>query len=220
MISVRHLEKNIVVNGQNITLLQNINFDLERGQSLAITGRSGSGKTSLLSLLAGLDVPDKGEIYWQEHCISALSEDARAGLRGQYLGFVFQSFQLLPHLNVLENAALPLQLKGDKQAYVKAAHYLEQVGLASRLKSRIHTLSGGEQQRVAIARAFVHQPQYLFADEPTGNLDHQTAAQIIELLFAFNREQQTTLILVTHDRNLAAMCQRELIIEQGSAHER
>lgn len=198
-----------------LRILDHIDFSVEAGESLAILGASGSGKSTLLGLLAGLDVPSSGTVYLDGQDIFALDEDARARLRGQLAGFVFQSFQLLPALTALENVMLPLELHGHSDARERAEAALKRVGLAHRIGHLPKHLSGGEQQRVAIARAFVTQPKILFADEPTGNLDAATGAQIIDLLLEFNRTQQTTLILVTHDAVLAQHCKRQIRIEAG-----
>jgi putative ABC transport system ATP-binding protein len=178
-------------------------------------GASGSGKSTLLGLLAGLDAPTCGSIIIAEQNLTAMDEDGRALLRNQMIGFVFQSFQLLPSLTALENVMLPLELSGDKTAATAAEKLLDRVGLINRLTHTPSQLSGGEQQRVALARAFVTQPTILFADEPTGNLDSKTGQQIIDLLFELNRENNTTLVLVTHDQTLAAQCQRSVTLEAG-----
>jgi putative ABC transport system ATP-binding protein len=185
------------------------------GESLAIVGASGSGKSTLLGLLAGLDTPSSGKVWLQGADLFALDEDGRARLRGELAGFVFQSFQLLPALNALENVMLPLELRGARDARERAENSLRQVGLGERTHHLPKQLSGGEQQRVALARAFVTQPRILFADEPTGNLDAATGAQVIELMLELNRAQGTTLILVTHDDKLALRCGRQLRLEAG-----
>lgn len=205
----------VVVERHTLTILQGVNLEIKAGESVAIVGRSGSGKTTLLGLLAGLDVPSEGDILLAGHSLTELSEDERATLRSRYVGFVFQSFQLLPALTALENVQLPLELRGDNDAASRASQLLERVGLGSRLNHRPRQLSGGEQQRVAIARAFASEPQILFADEPTGNLDTETGAEIADLLMILNREQGTTLVLVTHDRQLASRCSRQLRMEAG-----
>ncbi len=205
-----------------LCILQNVSFSIEKGQSVAITGPSGSGKTTLLGLLAGLDVPTSGRITLEGELISSMSEDERALLRARLVGFVFQSFHLLPSLTALENAALPLQLAGqlsNQEALRQATEYLGSVGLAHRLAHYPTQLSGGEQQRVAIARAFAAKPQYLFCDEPTGNLDQVTGRSIMDLLLHLNQEHQTTLVMVTHDPKLAARCQREFVMESGALRE-
>ena len=206
--------------GGELTILHEISFALAKGETAAIVGASGSGKSTLLSLLAGLDTPSAGSVLYAEgggaQDIFKLSEDARAALRGRMVGFVFQSFQLVGNLTALENVMLPLELQGRvREAKALATQMLSRVGLAERLNHYPKTLSGGEQQRVALARAFVVQPQILMADEPTGNLDHATGERIIELMFDLNREFGTTLLLVTHDRNLAAKASRRLEIIAG-----
>jgi putative ABC transport system ATP-binding protein len=198
-----------------LTILHDINLVIEAGQSVAIVGPSGSGKSTLLGLLAGLDVPSEGGVYMDGEDMSVLDEDARARLRGEKLGFVFQSFQLLPALTALENVMLPLELAGRAGAREEAQNVLARVGLEARLHHYPAQLSGGEQQRVAIARAFAPQPKLLLADEPTGNLDAQTGSRIIDLLFDLNQEQGTTLVLVTHDDNLAQRCDCILHINNG-----
>lgn len=219
MIEVQQLCQRVSYGDHEITILDNISFRIDDGQTVAITGSSGSGKTTLLGLLAGLDVPSSGTIRVAGEPVSSMSEDQRALFRARHIGFVFQSFHLLPSLSALENVALPLDLAGSKNSQQQAREYLEQVGLSHRLSHYPAQLSGGEQQRVAIARAFASQPQYLLADEPTGNLDQQTGSRIIELLFDLNRQHHTTLILVTHEARLASLCQRQLVIEQGRISE-
>lgn len=199
----------------SLTILSEVSFDIAAGESLAVVGVSGSGKSTLLGLLAGLDLPSTGEIHLAGECLNLLDEDGRARLRGQSVGFVFQSFQLLPSLTALENVMLPLELAGVAGAAEQAALLLERVGLAARLEHYPKQLSGGEQQRVAIARAFAISPAVLFADEPTGNLDAATGERVSELLFALNAEQGTTLVLVTHDEKLAARCSRQLRLDAG-----
>ncbi len=190
-------------------------MSIAAGEQVAIIGSSGSGKSTLLSLLAGLDVPTKGSVQIQNNSFSALDEDGRATVRANNMGFVFQSFQLLPSLTAIENVMLPLQLKNNANAKALSLDALNKVGLAARTRHYPKQLSGGEQQRVAIARAFATQPAILFADEPTGNLDHTTGQMIIELLFNMNTEAGTTLVLVTHDVQLANRCQRQLKLEDG-----
>lgn len=182
---------------------------------MAIIGESGSGKTTLLSLLAGLDTPSTGDVVLNGKSLMSLDEDGRAAVRNDLVGFVFQSFQLLPGLTALENVMLPLEIQGNRQAEAKARSLLCRVGLSHRLKHTPRELSGGEQQRVALARAFVTNPLILFADEPTGNLDRSTGANIIELMFELNKENRTTLILVTHDPDLASRCQRSILLKDG-----
>jgi putative ABC transport system ATP-binding protein len=198
-----------------LTILRNVDFTVPAGATLAIVGASGSGKSTLLGLLAGLDTPSEGTVRLGGIDIFALDEDGRAALRKEKLGFVFQSFQLLAHLTALENVMLPLELHGDGQAKEKAEAMLARVGLASRLKHYPKYLSGGEQQRVALARAFVCEPSLLFADEPTGSLDAATGDAVIRLMFDLNKERRSTLVLVTHDPAIAAMCTRIMTIAAG-----
>ena len=198
-----------------LTILQDINFSIESGTSLAIVGVSGSGKSTLLGLLAGLDVPSEGNVTLNDVDLNSLDEDGRAELRNKRVGFVFQSFQLLAGLTALENVMLPLELSEESDAKKIATQRLGDVGLQSRLHHYPNQLSGGEQQRVAIARAFAGQPKILFADEPTGNLDQTTAAHIIDLLFSLNKGLGTTLVLVTHDPNIAGHCDRQLTLAGG-----
>jgi len=192
-----------------------VDLTIERGESIAVVGASGSGKTTLLSLLAGLDLPSAGEIRLHGQRLADLDEDGRAALRARHVGFVFQSFHLLGALNALENVMLPLELAGARNARTRAERTLEEVGLGARKRHYPNQLSGGEQQRVAIARAFATGPDLLFADEPTGNLDHRTGAQVADLLFELNRENQTTLVLVTHDAALAGRCTRRVELVSG-----
>lgn len=210
-----NLGKQVMSGDQPLAILQEVSFAVERGDSLAISGASGSGKSTLLGLLAGLDTPSSGTVHLDGADLSSFDEDGRARLRGKLAGFVFQSFQLLPALDALENVMLPLELQGRADARERAAESLRQVGLSARAHHLPKHLSGGEQQRVAIARAFVVQPKILFADEPTGNLDPATGAQVIELMLELNRAQGTTLILVTHDEALARRCGRQLRLEAG-----
>lgn len=198
-----------------LTLLENINFSIAPGESLAIIGRSGSGKSTLLGLLAGLDLPSQGRIILLDQELQQLDEDGRASLRAGQVGFVFQSFQLLPNFTALENVSLPLMLTHSHQAEEKAKALLNEVGLEKRYQHYPAQLSGGEQQRVALARAFAIQPKILFADEPTGSLDYKTGEKITQLLFKLQEEYQTTLILVTHEEKLAALCQHRLLLEAG-----
>ena len=209
------LSKQVESGGQPLKILHEVSFSVEAGDSLAILGASGSGKSTLLGLLAGLDTPSSGTVLLDGVDLFSLDEDQRARLRGRLAGFVFQSFQLLPALTALENVMLPLELHGASDARKRAADALQQVGLTARASHAPKHLSGGEQQRVAIARAFVTQPKILFADEPTGNLDAATGAQIIDLMLELNKAQGTTLILVTHDEALARLCNRRLHLAAG-----
>ena len=215
IVRVEQLAKHIVHEGNRLDILHDISFEIKSGESLAIVGSSGSGKSTLLGLLAGLDAASDGRIWIAEQDLFALDEDGRAALRGRSMGFVFQSFQLLPMLTALENVMMPLELTGAADAAAKARSILERVGLGQRTAHYPRQLSGGEQQRVAIARAFVTEPSLLLADEPTGNLDSATGAKVIELLFELNRERGTTLVLVTHDNALAQRCSRMLRLEAG-----
>ena len=219
LIGVRDLNKTVTTQAGPLCILDSIDLDIKPGDSVAILGASGSGKSTLLGLLAGLDVPTSGEIWLNGTCISGLDEDGRARLRSRQIGFVFQSFQLLPSLTALENVMLPLELGGFEDAAALAAEWLQRVGLEQRLEHYPRMLSGGEQQRVAIARAFAAHPALLFADEPTGNLDSATGARIIDLLFDLNRDQGATLVLVTHDPFLASRCTRHLHMDSGHLSE-
>ena len=213
-IEVTQLSKRVHDAAGMLTILDDITFSLRAGDSLAITGASGSGKSTLLGLLAGLDTPTTGQVNLLGQSIFALDEDGRAALRAKHIGFVFQSFHLLPNLSALENVMLPLELVG-REALEPATALLQQVGLGERLHHFPSTLSGGEQQRVSLARAFVQQPSVLFADEPTGSLDEVTGGKIIDLMFEFQRMQHTTLVLVTHDPTLASRCERQLVMQGG-----
>lgn len=219
MIAVKHVHKSVTDSTGTLSILRDIDFELLRGQTVAIVGASGSGKSTLLSIVAGLDTPTQGTVQLDGHDLFALDEDQRAALRAQKVGFVFQSFQLLGNLTALENVMLPLELAGRKDATEAAKQMLERVGLGQRLGHYPRVLSGGEQQRVALARAFVVQPAVLLADEPTGSLDFATGEAIMNLMFDLNREQGTTLVLVTHDRSIAQRCQRRIHIEAGCATE-
>jgi putative ABC transport system ATP-binding protein len=214
-IQVEGLSKRVADTSGELTILHSIDFTVQPAETLAIVGASGSGKSTLLGLLAGLDTPSSGRVLLGGTDIFALDEDGRAALRMARLGFVFQSFQLLAHLNALENVMLPLELRGDGQARQKAEAMLGRVGLSSRLRHYPKYLSGGEQQRVALARAFVTEPPLLFADEPTGSLDAATGEAIIGLMFELNRERGSTLVLVTHDPAMAARCGRTITIAAG-----
>jgi putative ABC transport system ATP-binding protein len=210
-----HLAKRVVDATGELTILHDLHFTVQAGETLAIVGASGSGKTTLLGLLAGLDTPSDGTVKLDGIDIFALDEDGRAVLRMEKLGFVFQSFQLLAHLNALENVMLPLELRRDSDARFKAEAMLSRVGLSTRLKHYPKYLSGGEQQRVALARAFVTEPPLLLADEPTGSLDAVTGEAVIDLMFELNQERGSTLVLVTHDPQIAARCQRRITLEAG-----
>lgn len=213
------LNKQILTSEANLVILRDLDLQVAPGEKLAIVGSSGSGKSTLLGLLAGLDNPSGGKVLINAQSLGDLDEDARAALRGRSMGFIFQSFQLLPSLTALENVMLPLQLAGQASALEIATSALKRVGLEHRLSHYPRQLSGGEQQRVAIARAFAPKPAILFADEPTGNLDQATGQRIIELLFALNAEAGTTLVLVTHDLALASRCERILRLEGGALHQ-
>ncbi|EHK67102.1 ABC transporter ATP-binding protein [Achromobacter arsenitoxydans] len=213
-IVVKGLGKRVADAGGTLSILEGIDFTVEAGSAVAITGSSGSGKSTLLGLLAGLDVPSMGSVHLAGQDLFALDEDGRARLRANHVGFVFQSFQLLPNLTALENVMLPLELAGQA-ARDAAQAMLERVGLGARLHHYPRTLSGGEQQRVSLARAFVVQPDLLFADEPTGSLDAATGVTVIDLMFDLHREHGTTLVLVTHDPQLAARCGRQLVLAGG-----
>ncbi len=216
MIKTQDLRKRVPVADGELEILKGIDIEIKAQEAVAIIGASGSGKSTLLGLLAGLDVASSGDVLIDGESLAALDEDARAKLRAEKVGFVFQSFQLLPSLTALENVMLPLELHGVDNAETPARLFLERVGLAARLDHYPSQLSGGEQQRVAIARAFAAEPAILFADEPTGNLDTATGAQVIDLLFEINREQGTTLVLVTHEQRLADRCERRLQLEGGA----
>ena len=215
ILQAQAVEKVVTLGQETIRILEPISLSIKAGQSLAIVGESGSGKSTLLGLLAGLDQPSAGCIHLAGHELTSLDEDQRASLRAQYVGFVFQSFQLMPNLTALENVMLPLELRDDDKPKERAIEMLDHVGLGHRLKHYPKQLSGGEQQRVAVARAFVTRPALLFADEPTGNLDRATGGRIVDLLFQLNEENNTTLVLVTHDGSLAARCEKEITIDAG-----
>ena len=215
IIAVEHVFKSVTDATGTLDILRDIDFSLAGGETVAIVGASGSGKSTLLSIIAGLDVPTRGTVRLAGQDLFALDEDARAALRARQVGFVFQSFQLLGHLTALENVMLPLEIAGRRDARQAAAAMLDRVGLAERLGHYPRVLSGGEQQRVALARAFVVHPAVLLADEPTGSLDFATGEKVMQLMFELNREQGTTLVLVTHDRAIAAQCERRLTVEAG-----
>ena len=219
ILKVQNLRKSYDSGSKKLTVLDDINFEIEENETFAIVGPSGSGKTTLLGLCAGLDQPDSGSIELCGSMIQKLNEDQRALLRNQKVGFVFQNFQLIPTLTALENVAVPLELRGDKNATKISKELLEKVGLQSRYDHYPSQLSGGEQQRVALARAFSTKPQILFADEPTGNLDEETGQNVIELLLNLNKESGTTLVIVTHDMELARMTQRILKLKGGKVLE-
>jgi putative ABC transport system ATP-binding protein len=215
ILTARNLSKVVASTEGELTILHDLSLALNKGDSLAIVGSSGSGKSTLLGLLAGLDLPSGGAVALAGYDLGSLDEDQRARVRAEHVGFVFQSFQLLDSLNALENVMLPLELEGHADARELARALLERVGLGQRLTHYPRQLSGGEQQRVAIARAFVAEPDVLFADEPTGNLDSHTGERISDLLFELNRERGATLVLVTHDERLAHRCQRLIRLEGG-----
>ena len=215
IIAVEHVFKSVTDSTGTLDILRDIDFRLESGETVAIVGASGSGKSTLLSIIAGLDTPTRGTVRLDGQDLFALSEDGRAALRAQKVGFVFQSFQLMGNLTALENVMLPLELADRSDARKAATEMLKHVGLGQRLGHYPKVLSGGEQQRVALARAFVMQPAVLLADEPTGSLDFATGEKVMQLMFDLNREQGTTLVLVTHDRAIAALCQRRLTVEAG-----
>ncbi|MBV1906039.1 MAG: ABC transporter ATP-binding protein [Pseudomonadales bacterium] len=200
----------------DLSILDAVSLEINAGESVAIVGESGSGKTTLLGILAGLDIPSSGQVWFEGNDITAMNEEQRAQVRAASVGFVFQSFQLLDSLNALENVMLPGELRGDGAVRKEATAILKRVGLGNRITHYPRQLSGGEQQRVALARAFASKPSVLFADEPTGNLDTRTGEDIIDLLFEMNREFNTTLILVTHDKKLADRCDRSLVLSAGS----
>jgi len=215
MIAARNLSKRVATAAGPLDILTDIDLEIQAQETIAIVGVSGSGKSTLLGLLAGLDLPSAGEVFLSRHRLNDLDEDGRARVRGELVGFVFQSFQLLPGLTALENVMLPLELRGDRKPREQATELLGRVGLAERLQHYPKQLSGGEQQRVAIARAFATEPAILFADEPTGNLDKVTGERVIDLLFSLNRDKGTTLVLVTHDEQVAGRCERLIRLEAG-----
>lgn len=219
MVCVNQLDKTVQDSTGNLQILHGIDFKVQAGETVAIVGASGSGKSTLLSILAGLDTPTAGTVHLNGQNLFALDEDARAAWRGQQAGFVFQSFQLLDNLTALENVMLPLELVQAPNIRQRASDMLQRVGLGQRLQHYPKVLSGGEQQRVALARAFVTQPAVLFADEPTGSLDFATGEQVMQLMLELNRQQGTTLIMVTHDRAIAAQCDRRLRMEAGYLQE-
>jgi putative ABC transport system ATP-binding protein len=216
MIKAENLQKRVPMAGTELEILKGITLEIKSGESVAIVGASGSGKSTLLGLLAGLDEASAGRVVIDGTDLGQLDEDGRALFRGKYIGFVFQSFQLLPALTALENVMLPLELQGQANAREQAEYFLQRVELGQRMNHYPMQMSGGEQQRVAIARAFATKPSILFADEPTGNLDTRTGTHIVDLLFELNREEGTTLILVTHDQSLADRCERRLCLDAGA----
>lgn len=215
MLAARNVSKKVTSPEGDLTILNDVSFDIAKGQSVAIVGASGAGKSTLLGLLAGLDLPTAGQIHLNGAELTALDEDGRAALRAAEVGFVFQSFHLVPSLTALENVMLPLELAGHEAPRAAANEILSEVGLADRRSHYPSQLSGGEKQRVAIARAFATEPAVLFADEPTGNLDARTGEHIMELMFRLNQNSSTTLVLVTHDQSLAGRCERELSLDAG-----
>ncbi|MGL5679227.1 MAG: ABC transporter ATP-binding protein [Plesiomonas shigelloides] len=215
IIVVRGLGKSVRLGQETLTILEGIDLQVNSGETVALVGASGSGKSTLLGLLAGLDLPSVGSISILGQSLTELDEEGRAKLRAEQIGFVFQSFLLLPTMTALENVLLPAELRGETDCEPRARALLESVGLGDRLHHLPPRLSGGEQQRVAIARAFMTRPRLLLADEPTGNLDSKTGEKVIELLFALNREHGTTLVVVTHDRELASRCQRQVVMVAG-----
>ena len=215
LVVVERVFKSVTDSAGTLDILRDIDFTLAARETAAIVGASGSGKSTLLSIIAGLDTPSQGTVRIAGQDLFAIDEDQRAALRAQQVGFVFQSFQLMGNLTALENVMLPLELAGRRDARQAATEMLARVGLSARLSHYPRVLSGGEQQRVALARAFVVQPAVLLADEPTGSLDFATGEKIMELMFDLNREQGTTLVLVTHDRAIAAQCERRITIEAG-----
>lgn len=215
ILKITGLKKTYTSGNKQLTVLQNITFDIEKGQTFAIVGPSGSGKTTLLGLCAGLDQPNAGPVELCGKDLNQLNQDERAQLRNKEVGFIFQNFQLLPTLTALENVSVPLELQGSKEAVKKSMALLEKVGLADRFHHYPSQLSGGEQQRVALARAFANSPSILFADEPTGNLDEETGEKVIQLLFELNKESGTTLVIITHDLDLANRTQQILRLKGG-----
>ena len=216
ILKITGLEKTYTSGNKQLTVLHDISFDVEKGQTFSIVGPSGSGKTTLLGLCAGLDKPNAGSVELCGHDLNNLNEDQRAQLRNKEVGFIFQNFQLLPTLTALENVSVPLELQGAKDATKKSKMLLEKVGLGQRMHHYPSQLSGGEQQRVALARAFANKPSILFADEPTGNLDEETGEKVIQLLFDLNKENGTTLVIISHDLELAHRTQQILRLKGGT----
>ena len=219
MIQVNNLSQRVSVGKEQLTILDQIQLQVKSGESLAIVGASGSGKSTLLGMLAGLDLPSEGEIFIAGQALHLMDEEQRAKLRSEKIGFVFQSFLLIPELTALENVMLPAELRGIKQARELATTLLKEVGLGERLQHKPAKLSGGEQQRVALARAFICQPALLLADEPTGNLDQHTGQKIADLLFRMNQDSGSSLVIVTHDVALATRCQRQVHMQAGQLEE-
>lgn len=219
MVRTEALRQDVPNREGTLSILKGIDLTIYKGETVAIVGASGSGKSTLLGMLAGLDTPSGGSVELGGHKLTELNEEQRANVRGEWVGFVFQNFQLLPSLTALENVLLPLEVRDVSDAKQQAEHWLKRVGLADRMSHYPQQLSGGEQQRVAVARAFASDSPILFADEPTGNLDTETGKTVADLLFALNEEQETTLILVTHDERLAARCQRQLRMQSGQLTE-
>ena len=215
ILSLQNLTKNYKSGGSLLTVLDDITFSVEKGSAISIVGPSGSGKTTLLGLCAGLDQPSSGSVELQQNHLESLNEDQLASVRNRYVGFIFQNFQLLPTLTAIENVMVPLELRGEKKVRTRAMEFLDKVGLAERSHHYPTQLSGGEQQRVSIARAFSNRPSILFADEPTGNLDAETSSKIVDLIFGLNQEAGTTLVLVTHDDELASRTQRIIHLKGG-----
>jgi putative ABC transport system ATP-binding protein len=215
VVIAKSITKTVSTNQEHLTILEQVNLEIKAGESVAIVGASGAGKSTLMTLLAGLDVPSAGDVEILGHKISAMDDEQRADIRSKHIGFVFQSFLLIPSLSALENVTLPCLLRGEAQDEQRAKQLLSSVGLEHRLTHLPSQLSGGEQQRVALARAFMLQPEILFADEPTGNLDQQTAQQVIQQLFDLNQQHGTTLIMVTHDNQLAKRCDRIFSMQAG-----
>jgi putative ABC transport system ATP-binding protein len=216
VLEIKNLNQLVQEGDNSLSILKNISFTVNRGEAVAIIGASGSGKSTLLGILAGLDLPSSGDVNFLGKPLQSMSEDERAKVRADHVGFVFQSFQLLDHLSALENVMLATELTDMKDPEAACIEILERVGLGNRLKHTPKTLSGGEQQRVALARAFVRKPAVVFADEPTGSLDFATGQRVIDLMFELQAEQGTTLVLVTHDEKLASKCARQLTIASGS----
>jgi putative ABC transport system ATP-binding protein len=215
VLKTQNLTKTYKIRDQQVDVLKDVNLQIEGGEIVAIVGSSGSGKTTLLSLLSGLDQPSSGRVWVRGQDITSKSEDELAPVRNQTVGFVFQSFHLVPSLTAIENIMFPAELDGDTQAFIKAKRLMNRVGIWDRTENFPHQLSGGEKQRVAICRALINQPEIVFADEPTGNLDSSNSAEILELLFELHREQGTTLVLVTHDMNIANLVDRVIVLQDG-----